>query len=78
MLQRKNTRMKIILNIEFPDSAYGAVFAVLSVMVRALPNSTKVSIPKTRTLVFHGGEELILSDPTPLDYLIAEATNGDA
>lgn len=66
--------MKLAFTIEYPDTAHAVVFAILAIMVRALPNSAKVSIPKTKTFVFYGGDDLQLADPTPIEQAITEAT----
>lgn len=65
--------MKYTFTIEFPDSAHGAVFAVLVTMLKTLPNSAKLTTQKTKTYVFHGGDTLQLADPTPIEQWIAEA-----
>lgn len=65
--------MKYTFTIEFPDSAHGAVFTVLAAMLRALPNSAKLTTSKVKTYVFHGGDDLQLVEPTPIEQWIAEA-----
>jgi hypothetical protein len=64
--------MKYTFSIEFPDSAHGAVFAVLAAMLKALPNSAKLTTQKVKTFVFHGGDDLVLAEPTPIEQWLAE------
>lgn len=64
--------MKYTFTVEFPDSAHGAVFAVLATMLRTLPNSAKLTTSKIKTYTFHGGDDLQLADPTPIEQWLAE------